>query len=355
MKIGVYTIALNEEHFVQKWFDSAQDADFLLIADTGSKDDTVKVAKSLGIEVVEISVNPWRFDNARNAALSLMPKDLDYCIALDMDEVLVDGWREHLELVDPDVTRPRYQYTWSWNDLENRVPGLQYAGDKIHKRFGYRWKHPVHEVIVPDRIKEVDGWVGLQIEHYPDNKKPRSQYLDLLKVAVDEDPLDDRNAYYYARELFFYNRKEEAKEQFLRHLSLPKATWKPERSSSMRYLAQCSSGEEREQWFLKAFEESPDRREPLVDLAVYYYENQKWKESLKFAEKALEIKEKPLEYLCEEKAWSEMPYDLAAIASYSLGEYEKALEYGVQASRIKPNDDRLKKNLAFYANKNKQS
>ena len=42
MKIAVYCIALNEEKFVESWYNSAKDADYLLIADTGSTDCTVE-------------------------------------------------------------------------------------------------------------------------------------------------------------------------------------------------------------------------------------------------------------------------------------------------------------------------
>ena len=97
MKIAVYTIALNEQQFVRRWYESAKEADYLLIADTGSTDGTVELAKELGINVVEISIKPWRFDDARNASLASIPADIDYCIALDMDEVLLPGWRAHLE------------------------------------------------------------------------------------------------------------------------------------------------------------------------------------------------------------------------------------------------------------------
>ena len=72
MKIAVYTIALNEEQFVERWYESAKEADYLLIADTGSTDGTVALAKSLGINVVEISIKPWRFDDARNASLACL-------------------------------------------------------------------------------------------------------------------------------------------------------------------------------------------------------------------------------------------------------------------------------------------
>jgi glycosyltransferase involved in cell wall biosynthesis len=346
MKIAIYTIALNEEQFVEKWYESAKDADYLLVADTGSTDNTVGKAKELGINVIGISVKPWRFDVARNASLAYVPADIDYCIALDMDEVLLPGWREKLEgMLEKGITRPRYKYTWSWN--EDGTPGLEYGGDKIHARHGYVWKHPVHEVIVADRITEVQCWSDLEIHHYPDQSKSRSQYLPLLELSVNEDPTDDRNAYYYARELFFVGEYEKASEEFKRHLSLPKAVWKPERAASMRYIAKCGI-EDAESWFKLAVQESPGRREPLVELAQLYYKNKDWENCKAYCLEALEIKEKPLDYLCEEFAWGFVPYDLAAISSYNLGMFDDALEYGTIAHETNPLDQRLLGNLEFY-------
>lgn len=348
MKIAVYTIALNEVGFVQQWAESAKDADYLLIADTGSTDGTIELADKLYVHTASISIKPWRFDDARNAALALLPPDIDYCIALDMDEVLIPGWREHLESMPTQTTRPRYKYTWNWN--ADGSPGLQYGGDKIHARHGYRWKHPVHEVLTTDRIEEVQHWVGLEIHHHADNSKPRSQYFPLLAQSVKEDPLDDRNAFYYARELFFYGKDKEAVEEFKRHLSLPKAVWKPERAASMRYIAKLMKEfVEKEDWLKKAVEEAPDRREPYVELASLYYENNRWFDCLDAAESAIAITEKPLEYLCEEFAWGSAPWDYAAIAAYRLGLFDKALQYGSKAVELNPNDPRLIANLAFYS------
>jgi glycosyltransferase involved in cell wall biosynthesis len=348
MKVAVYTIALNEEQFVEAWYESAKEADYLLIADTGSTDNTKAVAEKLGIVCVGISVKPWRFDDARNASLALIPDDVDYCIALDMDEKLQPGWKKELKKAHKQkLTRPRYKYTWNWN-LDG-TPGLQYGGDKIHARHGYRWKHPVHEVLVSDRLEEIQGWIDLEIHHHADNTKPRSQYLPLLAQSVKEDPWDDRNAFYYARELFFYGRLNESVEEFKRHLSLPKAVWKPERAASMRYLAKMSEFAEREQWLKAAYNEAPDRREALVDLAQLYYESQMWKPCLWASEEALKIKEKPLEYLCEEFAWGSAPWDFAALSSYHLGNFDKAVQYGTKAVELNPNDPRLTANLAFYS------
>lgn len=348
MKVAVYTIALNESQFIQSWYDSAKEADYLLIADTGSTDDTVQKAKSLGINIVDVVVKPWRFDVGRNASMAALPRDIDYCISLDMDEVLLPGWREHLENAHKENwTRPRYQYTWNWN--EDGSPGLQYAGDKIHSRYGYRWKHPVHEVLTSyGETNETQGFVGLEIHHHADNTKPRSQYLPLLKFAVDEDPSDDRNTFYYARELYYYNRYDEAILEFKRHLGLPRATWAPERAASMRFLGKMDVNKA-EYWFKKAIAEAPGRREPHCDLAHYYYERQRWQECLSSAKEALTITDKPLEYLCEGPAWSWMPYDLAAISLHRLGKNEEALEYGKKAVEASPSDERLVKNLSWYS------
>lgn len=345
MKIAVYAIAKNEEQFVERWAISAKAADFLTLLDTGSSDSTVQIAKSLGISVSTTPITPWRFDAARNLALKLVPETVDYCIALDLDEILIDGWRESLEIaLSNSWTRPRYKYTWSWNS--DGSPGLVYGGDKIHARHGYIWKHPVHEVLVPDGIQETQGWLDLEIHHYPDSTKSRAQYFPLLELAVSEDPEDDRNSFYYARELFFNMQLKNAAAEFKRHLSLSSATWPPERSASMRFLAKCEPNSA-ESWLLKACAEAPGRREAWVDLAMYYYCNEQWEPCLAAATKAISITEKPLEYLCESEAWGDLPYDLAAISSYRLGMFDKAVEYGTAATNLSK-DQRLELNLALY-------
>ncbi|MFZ4600543.1 MAG: glycosyl transferase family 2, partial [Terrimicrobiaceae bacterium] len=71
MRIAVYAISKNEEQFVERFCKSAEDADLVMIADTGSTDDTVGLARELGATVNRICITPWRFDKARDAALAL--------------------------------------------------------------------------------------------------------------------------------------------------------------------------------------------------------------------------------------------------------------------------------------------
>lgn len=347
MKVAIYTIALNEEQFVERWYESAKDADYLLIADTGSTDKTVELAKSFGINVVSVNINPWRFDDARNAAMSQLPLDIDYCISLDMDEIIAPGWREPLEkALAIGITRPKYKHIWSWK--QDGTPGLEFAYDHIHARKGYRWKHPVHETLFSYGIKESSAFIeGLETHHHPDPTKSRAQYLPLLEMSVTEDPNSDRNAYYYARELFFYRKYDLASKEFKRHLGLPTARWAAERASSYRYLAKCEP-QNAFDYLHKAMAEDPGRREAIVEMAQLMYSNKNWTDCYEFAIDAIKIESKPLDYLCEDFAWGDLPYDLASIAAWNLGDKENAIKYGEIAAKLNPSSQRLINNLNYY-------
>lgn len=342
MLIAVATIAKNEEQFVQRWANSCVDADYRFILDTGSEDNTVANASRVGVDCEVKVFHPWRFDDARNYAMSKIPDDIDYVIWLDMDEVLQPNWRKHLETAT--ATRPRYKYIWSWN--ADGSEGLTYAGDKIHSRHGYVWKHPVHEVLKPVDIVETQEFVeGLQIHHYPDSSKSRSQYLPLLELAVAEDPRDDRNQFYLAREYYFNGNYGKSQYHFMQHLEL--SQWNPERAASHRYIAKMRP--ETEEFHLyRAVAEDPNRRESWIELAKLYYRREDWQACKSSCEMLLRIKEKPLDYLCEAEAWGYLPYDLMAISCYYLKDKEQAEHYGTLALSLLPNDERLKNNLIFY-------
>ena len=112
MKIYVYAIAKNEEKFARRWLASMSEADGIFVLDTGSEDDTVRILRDGGAYVVTERIAPWRFDTARNHALSLVPEDADLCVSTDLDEVFRPGWRAALEkCLFPGVTRVRYRYT----------------------------------------------------------------------------------------------------------------------------------------------------------------------------------------------------------------------------------------------------
>lgn len=337
--ICVYAIAKNEAKHVERWEACSREADKRVIIDTGSTDNTVELARELGIEVHSYPLDPFRFDEARNLALFQVPKDA-WAVNLDLDEVLHEGWREALEALPPEATRPRYRYIFA--------PGFEYAGHAIGLNDGgYEWRGSIHEYLTRKETAspEVQVPCELTMSHHPDRTKSREQYLPMLLEASEREPDNARMAFYTGRELMYAGRHEDAVPHLLRQLDLE--TWKPEREASMRYLAQALPGEA-EAWLLRACAETQERREPLVDLAQLYYEREDWTGCHWAATKALEITERDLTYFTEPLAWGYLPHDLAALGAFNLGLYEEALRHGRAALELAPDEARLQTNLEWY-------
>lgn len=354
MKIAVYTIAKNEEQFASRWAKSCADADVRLVLDTGSTDQTVERLRDEHVTVIRACVMPWRFDTARNIALAHVALDVDICIALDMDEVLVPGWREALEktLAEvPGCNRPTYEYVWSWNP--DGSPGLTYHGEKIHRRASHRWKHPVHETLVPV-AGEVRVLVpDLRIEHHPDSTKSRGHYLDLLLQAVEEDPTGDRNLHYCGRELVWAGRPAEGLKMLQRHLDCPNAIWGAERAASLCFMADAHLALKQDHMglplLLRAVIEDPLMREPWVALLNWAYRNSDWALGYWAAGRALAITQRPVSYINWAWAWGALPFDLGAICAYNLGLKDRALEWGHAALVLEPMNERLQENMTWYS------
>lgn len=355
-KVCVYAICRNEEQFVDRWMDAVGEADLVVVLDTGSSDHTADKLRERGAAVYTEIISPWRFDTARNMAMDYIPEDADICVSNDLDEVFEKGWRQKLEAEwQPQHTRARYLFIWSHNP--DGTPAKQFAMEKIHRRHGFRWVHPVHEVLQysgedPDRSVWVPGMV---LHHYPDLTKPRRQYLPLLELSAQENPDDDRTAFWLGREYYYNGQYDKCIAELNRHLALPAARWDEERCASMRFIAKCYEAKndlkKARSWLYRAVAECPRVREPYRDLARLGYLTNDWPLVYLVTEKGLAITEKTGSYLTEPDAWGWRLFDYGAIAAYRLGMYQKAYDRAKEALRMKPDDERLRRNLALIKEK----
>lgn len=354
LKICVYAISKNEEKFVKRWMNSIKDADEIFVLDTGSTDNTVNLLKEMGAKVKTKIIKPWRFDTARNESLKLIPEDYDVCVCLDIDEIISKGWREEIEKIWINgVNHLKYNYNWSHD--ENNKPLVNFYIEKIHSRHGFKWIHPVHEVLTCTKDKEIWATTDkITVDHYPDNNKSRSSYLPLLEMSVEEDPEDDRNMHYLGREYMYYGKYNKAIDTLIKHLNLKKATWKDERCASMRFISRCYKElkrfDEAKMWITKAIGEAPYLREPYVEAALLSYELKEWSSVIFYCNLALQIKEKSKSYINEPSSWDGTIYDLKSIAYYYCNDKEKAIENINIALNYDNKNERLINNKIIFEN-----
>jgi glycosyltransferase involved in cell wall biosynthesis len=320
MKIAVYTIALNEEDNIQQWYDSAKDADYLLIADTGSTDKTVRLAKKLGINVIKISIKPWRFDDARQAALASLPTDIDMCVSLDMDEVLAPGWRKALEELDDDVTQVNYKYTWSWRDPTSRTqPQVVYVADKVHARHGYRWKYLVHEVVVPDRNdshKKVDS-EDFEIYHYGDIERSPNRYNEMVYQTWEENK-DDKRYWVYKYECLLAEDADKARATVFEYLKKFKNDLSNEEKAKAYRTIFLTNSFKYYKMLKKSIRLSPNTRDYYVDSAIVEFNRGHLRRARKFAKKAMTISTRKLDMTYQEYVWGYLMKNMLYVCNYNL-------------------------------------
>lgn len=350
LKIAVYTIALNEEKFVERWYNSAKDADLLLIADTGSTDKTVQLARELGIQVEEIKVEPWRFDVARNMNLAMIPEDFDICIQLDMDEILPEGWRPKVEeaFLAGNVW-PQYKHVWKRHP--DGTPHTYQLYFKIHPRHGLHWIFPIHEMLIPDGTKHLgSAKIDLEVDHLQDLTKSRASYLDLLEKAVVETPEEWRMHFYLQREYRVLQRWEDVLKAGTKALALPTGfnaerasccMWSAEAAYELGYIDWAIEWADRGIWEAPLFFEPKGLRAQIAHLM------QDWSTCYKFAIQVLTHTRAEF-IMVRPDYWNWQMYDLIALSAYHLGKHDEALHFGQLAVEGRPDDERLKENLKYY-------
>lgn len=354
MKICVYAIAKNEEKFVNRFVDAAAEADCICVLDTGSEDGTVRLLEDRGVTVRQEAVDPWRFDEARNRSMELIPADADIAVSVDLDEVLSKGWRERLESAwKEDTELARITCVTSRNG--DGSPGTSFLIGKAHKPGLFRWKYPVHEVLVRADGKPVSNTVDapeVVKEHLPDKTKSRGSYLPLLELAAEENRSDPRCAHYLGREYMYYRRWEDAIRELERYLKLPGATWTEERAATMRYLAECCLWSSRQKlalrWAIRAMAEDPDRRENWYEMEKAAYYLGKWDGVVFAGSQCIQRTERSGTCINDAEAWGAAPWDLLSIGLWHTGNKAGAINAAKKAVELEPDNERIMGNLLFY-------
>jgi GT2 family glycosyltransferase len=388
LKIVVYTICKNERQFVERFAKSCEDADGIYVLDTGSTDGTPEALIACGVNVkvvpfdgwstleqydklIEEGKNPWRFDTARNMSIDMCPEDADVLVCIDLDEVLVPGWRKIIENTwTPGINHLSYFFAWSMTEpFPGGKPKNCFWYEKFHSRHGYLWASPVHEALVTEHgFEDKRAWTNeCLVHHYPDGSKSRAQYLHLLELGVREATHDTRIRFYLGREYTFKNRHQDAINSHIHFLQMPGSNCVRERANACLQISQCygkfkndaiaakddaktaENDKQQFNWLLKAIMEESNQRETWVELADYC--RVKGDNVLGYwaAKKALAIPENHCDgnYLVDPDAWKYKPHDLASLMGWyasdiitkaeSIDEAWKALSYNPWDGRLEAN------------------
>jgi glycosyltransferase involved in cell wall biosynthesis len=386
-KFSICVITKNEAKTLPKLFASLKyfknRGGELVLLDTGSKDDTVNIAKGWGAKVVEVDdmfittiygeladrINQrfiidgekpvikagdklFDFASARNYCATFASND--FIITLDADEAYTTFDIDRInQLIDDGYEQFEYSFVYAHNSLGK--PAIEFVQCKAYDRRKMEWKCIVHEVISPKagvtQIKKqlLDKSV-IYLEHYQEQgKEHRGNYLVGLALDCYNNPDNDRNSHYFAREMFWQGRPKSAIKEFARHIDMNR--WPTERAQSMIFTGDCygalNQPDKQIEWYGKAFYSDPHRRESLIKTAEFYKHNNVPKAVAAFAAAAMEIPW--ADYYANNKShYENIPHELMYWAKGWMGEVNSAKYHILKAMEYQPFNSLYIRDLRFY-------
>ena len=206
--ISVVIITKDSAERLGRCLELLTEAPEVIVADTGSSDDTLQVAMSFGAKVCQI---PWSHDFSEARARAQEHATHDLVMRLDDDELLrgAQGLAEVMTLAQsaPDgICMKRTQPTGETDILL-----------RVYSRKAWAWHYPVHEILRSksgQRLRVVDAQSSW-IEHRPSSRT--RNYADMIISRMGDYAKDPYMSYMCLKELAQEKRWPEALQAFHRY------------------------------------------------------------------------------------------------------------------------------------------
>ncbi len=213
MRLSVSIIAKNEAESIVRCLESVQNADEIVVCDTGSEDNTVEVVRKFTDHV--FTDYQWRddFSAARNHALSKCTGD--WILVIDADNRLMNPIEEvKSECARADAAGHKTVSLKIYNKgrFSHLLPYLFRRDPQIF------FKRPVHNYLTRD--DKHDSELGLDCWYSDSHRRDPDRTFRILKKVNSEDSTLVRDKYYLGREYYVRGLYADAVRWFQKYLSM---------------------------------------------------------------------------------------------------------------------------------------
>lgn len=234
MSVSLCMIVKNEQETLGRCLESVKDiVDEMVIVDTGSTDETKKIAKSYDARIFDYEWND-SFADARNYSMSKAGGD--WILIMDADDELAKEDTGLLrEIINSDGPAPIYYmktlcFTGNVPDLNNVLLNLNVR--LIKNGLGYHFKGNIHEhPVVGEDTPDVPGQTAdIRFYHYGylhqavTSKDKRNRNIRLIEKELEANPEDPLMIFYLGNEYYASQDFEKALEIFKHSLEICNAT-----------------------------------------------------------------------------------------------------------------------------------
>ena len=349
--ISLCMIVKNEEDVIGRCLESVKDiADEIIIVDTGSSDNTIEIVSRYTKKIYHFL---WidDFSAARNFSFSKATKD--YILWLDADDIIEQKYKkEFLALkqnLSPSVDVVMLPYHVAFDKNNNSIHS--YYRERLLKReSNFKWLGAVHEAICP---KGNIIFEKAAVSHKKLHPSDPNRNLRIFEKLLSEGQiLEPRQQFYYARELYYHERYEEAISHFQEFLDNPNG-WKENKISACIDLANCYKKTNQEEKALLSLYHSflydIPRGESCCEIGNMFMAHQQYKTAIFWFEAA--ARQKPdisSGGFFTTDCYDYIPYLQLCVCYDKLGNYKTASMYNQKAKECKPDDEIVLQNERYF-------
>ncbi len=324
--------------------------DEIIIVDTGSSDATKEIARQFTDKIYDFE---WihDFSAARNFAFS--KASCEYCVWLDADDVIPPQSREKLILLKKslptDVDCVMLKYDVAFDESGNTT--LSYYRERILRNCPLAlWSGAVHETITPFG-KQV--YADIAIEHRKEKQGEPGRNLNIYENQIQKGGgFSPRDRFYYARELYYARRFEDATVQLELFLKEGKG-WIENNIDACRILSYChnETGHEKKalRALLQSFEYDLPRAETCCDIGRHFFVQKSYKQAAYWYARALECdrNDQSCAFVMPE-CYGYIPALQLSLCHWHMGDIDMAIAFNELAETFKPADSSVLSNRAFF-------
>lgn len=355
--------------------------DEIVIADTGSSDNTKEVAESFGAKVydyvdpdpIEVDGNVYLgdFAAARNFAFSKCSGT--YVFWFDSDDMIwsrVDGngvtsfekyWRKLCVDGDMDMVGMAYDYQ---HNLDGDCT-MRHSRERFVRQGNWVWRSPIHEVLchswerykgasIPeDEARIVHISLG---EEDADRKHKRNLAVAMRHLDRQGGQGEPRLHMHIGNSLLGLGRQEEAIEHLKKYLD--GSSWQQERYIIQLSIAECYRQlgriDEQRRAIFDAVSIDPETREAYIELANLYLQMEDWSKCLHWADHAASIEKTNTTYRHNPLFISSRAKELRVISLLNLKRPEEAFKACQELLKEFPENRVVAAHMALCANLTRQ-
>jgi glycosyltransferase involved in cell wall biosynthesis/tetratricopeptide (TPR) repeat protein len=225
------------------------------------------------------------------------------------------------------------------------------ADTRFYDRRKIKWKGIIHETMQHQgelKMTRITKDVAY-LEHFQNTETDRTKYLAGLAWACYEEPLNDRNSHYFARELMYRGKYRSAIKEFERHVSM--GAWLDERGQSVVYIGCCyealGENDKALEYWHRANDLMGNRREPLIHLAQYWKRHNSPLRVAAYAAAALQIPNNGF-YANRVANYTYEPHELMYWAKGWLGDIPAARQHLMKCLEYHPTEKRFIRDMTYY-------